>query len=101
MEISQKICKVVPYTTATDNKEYFTHDSDSSEDSISVESESHRTNLESGNEHTYATLFYNLARRDETIWDKIHVSKLIHHKPSGIMFMFCHKKEAEGFNSLM
>jgi hypothetical protein len=32
MEISQKVCKVVPYTNAQENREYYTSDSEDDSD---------------------------------------------------------------------
>jgi hypothetical protein len=84
MEISQKICKLVPYTSGSDNKEaYYIGSTDSDEDGAT-----NGTKRKDDGPHQYQTLFFNFTHRDRTKWDKIHVQKMIYHKPSQIMFIF-------------
>lgn len=70
MEISQKVCKIVPYTSAAANNQYFTSsDSDSQND----DDETVHTKPSRNGKHKIESLFYNLTHRDKTSWSKVHV----------------------------
>jgi hypothetical protein len=69
MEISQKICKLVPYTNRSDNKEaYYIAESDDE----GKDTENSGSKRKDGAQ-TYQTLFYNFTHRDRINWNKIHV----------------------------
>lgn len=66
MEVSQKICKVVPYTNASVNKHFYDIESDSSISRSSLnDSFQPSEHKESSQKHAYQSLFYNLTSRDK------------------------------------
>jgi hypothetical protein len=96
MEISQKICKIVPYHTATDNKKIYSEiETDPEGDDDELQSQG----LPKGKK--FESLFYNLAARDKHIWRKINVMKLIYHKPSKVMFIFSNQEQGKDILKLL
>ena len=87
MEISQKICKIVPYTSAECNDQFYTSDDERSVSDNKEHTRKRNTKTQS--------LFFNLTHRDPSLWNKIHVNKMIYHKPLGIMFIFCNNKKSQ------
>ena len=74
MEISQKICKIVPYTSAASNNEYYTSSEDNSDDSDDSDgATAHGSRRKRCKNHKTESLFYNLTHRDKFNWSKIHV----------------------------
>jgi len=68
MEVSQKICKLVPYTNANDNKEAYT-----SRESVSDNDRTNSHEKPKSEGGQYQTLFYNFTERDTISWNRIHV----------------------------
>lgn len=116
MEISQKICKLVPYTAAEDNREDYTSSSDSSDESSNEKDDGLRSRgtfskrkpayrsmgfMRKHHPKRHQSLFYNFAHRDQFKWKKFHTIKMIYHKPSRIMFVFCNKKNGDDIVKLM
>jgi hypothetical protein len=99
MEISQKICKIVPYTNANANNEYYTSSEDDSQEEFNDTIRGARRRRKS--KHKTESLFYNLTHRDKFVWSKIHVQKLIYHKPSAIMFIFCNYRKGHEILNLL
>lgn len=107
----------MPYTSAQDNKEYYTSSDDSSDDSEG--SEEAQIRMKQGKRTAFlrqsqtrirppkmkkmkqVSLFYNFSHRDQCNWKKFHTIKMIYHKPSAIMFVFSNMTDGENLIKLM
>jgi len=88
MELSQKISKLVPYTALSDNKVNYAQDAFASDSEEATTLKKDESRDASTHNQPYQSLFFNFNYRDKFNWNRMHVIKMIYHRPSHIIFIF-------------